>query len=119
MRNPRPSLGFGIEHDSGLRHYAAGLNVYVCKPDARPCRTCSTRPRTGLLLQNTNSCPDVRQNHKRKCERFLSVAELGRLGNVWLRPIFESSSGHHLFFSEHPESIDKVAEICHFLVVSV
>jgi hypothetical protein len=29
-----------------------------------------------------------------------------------------SSSGHHLFFREHPENMDKAAEICHTLVAN-
>lgn len=36
----------------------------------------------GYRLENTNPCRAVRPNRKRKCERFLSHAELGRLGEV-------------------------------------
>ena len=36
----------------------------------------------GYRLENTNPCRPVRLNRKRQCERFLSVAELGRLGPV-------------------------------------
>lgn len=36
----------------------------------------------GYRLENTNPCRDVRQNRRRKCERFLSVPELQRLGEV-------------------------------------
>ena len=36
----------------------------------------------GYRLENTNPCRAVRLNRKRRCERFLSNAELGRLGRV-------------------------------------
>jgi integrase len=36
----------------------------------------------GYRLENTNPCRSVRQNRRRKCERFLSIAELERLGAV-------------------------------------
>jgi integrase len=36
----------------------------------------------GYRLENTNPCRSVRQNRRRKCERFLSNAELERLGKV-------------------------------------
>lgn len=39
----------------------------------------------GYRLENTNPCRAVRFNRKRKCERFLSAAELGRLGAVLTR----------------------------------
>ena len=39
----------------------------------------------GYRLENTNPCRAVRLNRKRKCERFLSRAELERLGEVLAR----------------------------------
>ena len=36
-----------------------------------------------------------------------------------MSPLFESSSGHHLFSREHAETIDKTAEICHSVLGSV
>jgi integrase len=36
----------------------------------------------GYRLENTNPCRAVRRNRRRKCERFLSHAELARLGAV-------------------------------------
>lgn len=39
----------------------------------------------GYRLENTNPCRSVRLNRKRKCERFLSLAELERLGEVLAR----------------------------------
>ena len=36
----------------------------------------------GVREENTNPCTGVRQNRRRKCERFLSDAELARLGAV-------------------------------------
>ncbi|WP_174298357.1 tyrosine-type recombinase/integrase [Sphingomonas bacterium] len=36
----------------------------------------------GYRLENTNPCRAVRRNRRRKCERFLSHAELARLGVV-------------------------------------
>ena len=36
----------------------------------------------GVREENTNPCTGVRQNRRRKCERFLSHAELARLGAV-------------------------------------
>lgn len=36
----------------------------------------------GYRLENTNPCRTVRLNRKRQCERFLSTAEMGRLGQV-------------------------------------
>lgn len=36
----------------------------------------------GMREENTNPCTGVRQNRRRKCERFLSHAELARLGGV-------------------------------------
>jgi len=36
----------------------------------------------GYRLSNTNPCRAVRENPKRKCERFLSIEELGRIGGV-------------------------------------
>lgn len=36
----------------------------------------------GYRLENTNPCRAVRLNRKRKCERFLSLAEMERLGRV-------------------------------------
>ena len=36
----------------------------------------------GYRLENTNPCRGVRSNRKRRCERFLSCAELARLGKV-------------------------------------
>ncbi|SFO44931.1 site-specific integrase [Sphingomonas sp. OK281] len=36
----------------------------------------------GYRLENTNPCRAVRPNRKRRCERFLSSAELARLGKV-------------------------------------
>ena len=36
----------------------------------------------GYRLENTNPCRSVRFNRKRQCERFLSTAELVRLGRV-------------------------------------
>lgn len=45
----------------------------------------------GYRLENTNPCRVVRLNRKRKCERFLSHAELGRLGKV----LAEARAGEH------------------------
>lgn len=39
----------------------------------------------GYRLENTNPCRSVRLNRRRKCERFLSLAELERLGEVLTR----------------------------------
>ncbi|MBV1692318.1 integrase arm-type DNA-binding domain-containing protein [Novosphingobium sp. G106] len=39
----------------------------------------------GYRLENTNPCRAVRPNRKRKCERFLSRAELERLGEALAR----------------------------------
>ena len=39
----------------------------------------------GYRLENTNPCRAVRLNRKRRCERFLSRAELERLGEVLAR----------------------------------
>ena len=39
----------------------------------------------GYRLENTNPCRAVRLNRKRRCERFLSRAELERLGQVLAR----------------------------------
>lgn len=39
----------------------------------------------GYRLENTNPCRGVRLNRKRKCERFLSLTELERLGEVLAR----------------------------------
>ena len=39
----------------------------------------------GYRLENTNPCRAVRLNRKRRCERFLSRAELERLGEVLVR----------------------------------
>ena len=36
----------------------------------------------GYRLENTNPCRAVRLNRRRKCERFLSLAEMERLGRV-------------------------------------
>jgi integrase len=36
----------------------------------------------GYRLENTNPCRSVRPNKRRQCERFLSVEELARLGEV-------------------------------------
>jgi integrase len=36
----------------------------------------------GYRLENTNPCRAIRPNRKRRCERFLSSAELGQLGRV-------------------------------------
>lgn len=36
----------------------------------------------GYRLENTNPCRAVRLNRKRQCERFLSKAEMGRLGRL-------------------------------------
>lgn len=47
------------------------------------------------------------------------TSQIGKI-TVWLgmprhclRQNFYASSGHHLFFRERPENMDKVAEICH------
>jgi integrase len=39
----------------------------------------------GYRRDNTNPCREVRQNRRRKCERFLSVAELEKLGGLLAR----------------------------------
>ncbi len=36
----------------------------------------------GYRLENTNPCRGIRPNRRRQCERFLSVAELSRLGCI-------------------------------------
>jgi integrase len=36
----------------------------------------------GYRLENTNPCRNIRRNKRRKCERFLSDAELARMGAV-------------------------------------
>lgn len=36
----------------------------------------------GYRIENTNPCRSVRQNRRKKCERFLTTAEIGRLGEV-------------------------------------
>lgn len=36
----------------------------------------------GYRLENTNPCRSIRQNRCKKCERFLTIAELGKLGVV-------------------------------------
>lgn len=36
----------------------------------------------GYRLENTNPCRGIRPNRRRQCERFLSIAELSRLGGI-------------------------------------
>ncbi|SCW80453.1 hypothetical protein SAMN02927924_03011 [Sphingobium faniae] len=69
---PRTTTWLGIEHGFGIRHYATDRNVYKAES-------------WGYRLENTNPCRAVRLNRKRKCERFLSRAELERLGEVLAR----------------------------------
>ena len=44
----------------------------------------------GYRLENTNPCRSIRPNRRGKCERFLTIAEIGRLGEVLAQ---ESASG--------------------------
>jgi len=82
-----PSIFIDELNEGHVTKWFASLNNETGPGAANRCPTILANMLTkaeswGYRLENTNPCRPVRPNRKRRCERFLSHAELARLGKV-------------------------------------
>lgn len=82
-----PGIFIDELNESHVTQWFASLNNETGPGAANRCLTILANMLTkaenwGYRLENTNPCRAVRPNRKRQCERFLSHAELLRLGRV-------------------------------------
>jgi len=82
-----PSIFIDELNEGHVTKWFASLNNETGPGAANRCLTILANMLTkaeswGYRLENTNPCRPVRPNRKRRCERFLSHAELARLGKV-------------------------------------
>ena len=82
-----PGIFIDDLNEAHVVRWFAGLNNETGPGAANRCLTILANMLTkaecwGYRLENTNPCQAVRPNRKRRCERFLSHAELARLGEL-------------------------------------